>query len=1771
MKHFCVITIVCCFLFSTILAQKPPRLIRFKTGNISSEKNLLGKRISNLALKDISYKKKYYLILQFDQLPSGREKNQLSNMGVRLYDYLPGNAFLAEMADSTAFQSLKTYHATAAYGLPSKLKISSKIFQQSGHADTQQRSFIAVTFFGNIDKTTVSNELRQSGAQIIFTKIQPRHVVFVNASSDVVKKIATLPFVAYISLQSLHDVPLNYNNRAIHGLDALSATSGRNLFGKNVTVGIGDNSDPSTHIDFSGRLIQRNATTVTSHGTHTTGTMAGAGILDPRYRGMAPKATIISQYFSDILVNAPTYINDNNLVLTNNSYYSGADFCPGDGEYDALSNYADEQLDANPSLLHVFAAGNDGGLTCSPYPNPFATIKSGFQCSKNILTVGAMDNMTYGIKASSSRGPVDDGRLKPEITAGGQNITSTYPYNTYGITSGTSMASPTVTGTLALLYERYRQLHGGVNPSAALIKAVACNSADDFGNPGPDFSFGFGMLNARTAVETIENNRYFIDSISNSNTITHTISGIPTGVQQVKIMLYWPDAPAAAFSPVSLVNNLDLTVTSPDATVHHPLILDPSPSGVTNNAIEGVDNVNNIEQVVINNPPAGNFTVTVKGTNIPVGPQNYVIAYQIIYPSVTVEYPFGNETWVPGQTEYIRWSAYGGAGNTFTIEYSADNGSTWNLISNNVPDANRDYAWTVPSIATTNALIRVTRNNLGYQDVSDYDFTILGQPIATVSNPCQGYAQLVWNTIPSATQYEIMMLKGDSMQTIANTTDTSYLLSGLNRNTSYWLGVRAIYNGLPGRRSLSVNIIPAGGSCSLAAFNGDFTLDSLVLPTTGRIFTSSQLGIVSPQVEIKNLGSAASGIPFNISYQVNGGSIMTETNASAIAGGTTFKYTFSNANSYNFSAPGTYTIKAWVDYPGDPQLSNDTIVTIIKHLQNDPLVLNPSYTEGFETASVQSHNVKTSGLDSLDRCDFNNNSPNGRIRTFVNTGFARTGNRCATLDQILNTGVSSSDSLITTFNLSGYSSLDQIWLDFYYKNHGIDFKAPGNMVWIRGNDQAAWILADTLSYNSNDIGIYKASKNINVTGILAAAVPSQTVGSSFQVKFGEQGITSANSVIPDGDLDDGYSFDDITLTKSSNDMGMLGLLQPALSNFCSLSNAETISIQLKNYSTNTLTNVPVTYAINNDTVTETIPSVAPNQIINYSFSQKADLSAYQNYTLRAWVNYPTDNYRKNDSLVSVNFQTTPLISSYPYLEGFESNNGYWYAPGANDDWQWGTPAKMIINRAANGSKAWVTKLAGNYSDNQISYLYSPCFDLSSLVQPVLSFSHIFQTEDDCDCDYHWVEYSTNDSVWTKLGAVGNGTNWYDNATRQAWQLSDTIWHVSSFDIPTRASKVRFRIVMFSDPATDYEGVGIDDIHIFDKTPVYNGNNINNGFTQNLSGNSWIDFDLNGQRVASINPNGQNLGTTSVKLFIDTGAIRDTTNQYYLGRNIVIQPSNAATANVSVRFYFLDSEANNLIHATGCNACSTIHDAYQSGVTQYSSPVTQEEDSTLNNNINGNYIFLKPQQDLHIIPYDNGYYAEYQVSSFSEFWINNGGKDQNSPLAAILQSFTATKVDTKGLLQWTTLQEKNTSQFIIEKSSDSIHYTDIGIVAASGNTNSQTNYQFTDNNLWNGNNYYRLKIVYADGHFTYSPIRLISLDITGFILSIFPNPVRDILYINTSINCNQVVLFDVTGKLLISANTVGFQNTLPVRNLARGVYFITVKTDSGKKTEKIVVE
>jgi hypothetical protein len=426
-------------------------------------------------------------------------------------------------------------------------------------------------------------------------------------------------------------------------------------------------------------------------------------------------------------------------------------------------------------------------------------------------------------------------------------------------------------------------------------------------------------------------------------------------------------------------------------------------------------------------------------------------------------------------------------------------------------------------------------------------------------------------------------------------------------------------------------------------------------------------------------------------------------------------------------------------------------------------------------------------------------------------------------------------------------------------------------------------------------------------------------------------------------------------------------------------------------------------------------------------------------------------------------------------------------------------------------------------------------------------------------------------TWADLGNVGGGTNWYDNAGRKAWQLSNTKWHVSSYDIPTNANKVRFRIVMNSDPGTSFEGVGIDDINIFDKTPVYNGPDISSGLAQPVSGNNWVHFDQGGGRVVSINPNGQDLGNTNVAVYINKGGVRNDGHQYYLDRNIVIQPANPPTGKVSVRYYFLDTEADSLIHASGCPGCSTIADAYQSGVMQYSSPVTTEEDSLLSNDLSGTFHYFPPHQDLSIIPYDKGYYAEYQVSGFSEFWINNGSPGAGQPYPLALLSFTAARSDSGALLQWSTEEEMRTSRFVIQKSSDGSLFSAIDSVKAIGDSNTVDHYRYTDGHLFNGTNYYRLKLVATDGSYKYSPVRSVNDTINNLVIDLYPNPVLNgTLYISTSVNCRMIQLYDVSGRALQTMGTHGYMNTMYVGGFARGVYIVKVWTDAGEATFKIFV-
>jgi hypothetical protein len=1719
-------------------------------------------------LRIAHFQQHYYGLVQFDRLPDSALKVEMAGAGLRLFDYVGDGGYLAQLRDSFSTNELKRYAVNGLSRLPASLKISPRLRQNEEDLRSPDR-LVAISWYGDVPEEQLQQAISATGAVIKPSKIKAPRLLLVRAANQgILDRLAALPFVSSLSLQPTKPIALNYNNRAAHGADALGSPLERGLLGDGVVVGVGDDSDPSTHIDFTGRLIQRNSQAPAGHATHVSGTVGGGGILNPKYPGMAPHSTIVSNLFDDILHNTPAYVSDYDMVLTNNSYTYYPSGCMYNGEYDGLAYYTDVLSLVYPQLLHTFAVGNDGGYTCSPYPIQYATVKSGYQSGKNILTVGNLDDYNnYLLDAFSSCGPTLDGRLKPDVTAGGTAITSTFPYNTYGQDWGTSMASPTVTGTMALIEQRYRQLFGGDAP-AILLKALTCNTATDIGNPGPDFKYGFGRMNGLAAVKSMEAGQYSFGSVANGGNTTIPIT-VPAGTAQLKVMLYWADYPAAPFSANALVNNLDLTVTDPSAGVHHPLILNPDPAHVTDNAVEGVDNLNNIEQVVINNPGAGSFNVGITGTSIPEGPQSYVLVYQFVPATITVTYPYGGETLIPNSDEYVRWEANDASNNPFTLEYSTDNGSTWTVYSNAVPATARVFHWIVyPPVATTQGRVRITRNGTGISGMSPFAFTAINQPTLNVTNPCQGYAQLSWGAVTSATGYEIMQLKGDAMSVIASTTGTNFLVGSLNRDSSYWFGVRALLGSSPGRRSVSVNLLPSGGACALSALDNDYTVDSLIGLGTGRMYTSSQLGSATPiRVELKNLGTIPSASPITMSYSINGGTPVVETNPGPLAAGNAANYTFTQTA--DLSVPGSYTLQVWVDYPGDPQLGNDTLTTVVRQLTNDPLTLNYNFTEDFESAAAASYFSPTHGFAGLDRADFFASNANGRARTFVNTGLARSGNRSVTLDQVHNATVTSGDSLITTFNLANYSASDQLWLDFYYRNQGNDSVRGGNKVWIRGNDQSAWLPVFILDTLYNNIGVFQRSAPIDITGTLKNASPMQTISSSFQVKFGEEGYTSANDVVPDGSLDDGYIFDDIGFTRALNDVGIRTLISPDPLTTCSATAATVIAVKVRNYSHSTITNIPVTYSINGVTMTETIPAINGDDSLIYHFTHTADLSAYQVYNITAWIHSTGDNYLNNDTLPLVTLRTTPMITGFPYLEGFEASDGGWYAGGLNSSWQWGVPVKPTINQAANGSKGWFTSLAGNYNDNEQSYLYSPCFDLGGVANPVLSFSHIFQTEDDCDCDFHWVEYSDDGILWTRLGTVGSGTNWYDNPMYNAWQMSYTKWHVSSYLIPSHGPRVRFRIAMSSDQAVDYEGIGIDDIHVFDRVPIYTG--VADSLTQTVSGNNWINFDIGGQRIAAIHPHGQSLGATTVKVFFNnTGAVRHDTSQYYLDRNIVIQPATEPDSAVDVRYYFTDNEAVRLIKATGCAACTTIADAYQSGVLQFSGLVAAQEDSSLLNDTIGVTQFHAPHSGVSVLPNDNGYYAEFPVNGFSEFWLNAIAPADTATIPGMSLSFTAENANGNALLQWTTNEAYGLSRFVIEKSDDSVHFMALDSVVAAINGGGVHSYSYTDLHLDTGVNYYRLRLVEQNGSMGYSPVRSVQGPIGG--VSIWPNPVHHaLIHINTTTNTRRVRLIDVSGKVILSRELRGTLNTLHIGEVTTGIYFLWVETDSGTTVQKILIK
>jgi hypothetical protein len=768
--------------------------INLKTGNwlnTSPEKNPNNNPID---FADCIFDGQYFLWLQFNDLPTEAKKQEILSTGVVLYDYLPKNTYVASFPINYNFSLLNNYNVYAVSKPSAAHKIDGQLYnpsQISWALLTNGNLKINVSYLPFVSPSQFASSLTSMGFTFNVIGTESTDIIILEASIENVKKIATHPLVQFIEPCThpavLEDIQAVSDHRTTFVQTSDNWINGKKLDGSGVNIAIGDDGFIGPHIDFQGRLINNatNMAAANTHSDHCSGIICGAGNFNPQVRGQAPGATLTTydsyapyNLFPSIYTNNKIRIVSHSLGQTCNS------------GYDANARTSDQLIRLYPNLMYVHSAGNSGNTNCGGL-NSWRNITGGFKAGKNVLTVANLTKADVA-DATSSRGPLPDGRIKPDISAVGSSVNSTQPDNTFAIFSGTSMACPAVAGNVAVLYQAYKNKNSGVEPEGSLIKAIAINTADDLGNPGPDFIYGWGRINVRKAVKCIENVSYFSDNITNGVTKTHTIS-IPTNVSKAKIMLYWGDREASSGAAKSLVNNLDAKLTDVNAVEYLPWVLDigttPDETSVSNPAVNGVDSVNNVEQIQLDNPNAGDYTLKVVGKTVPFAQKYYVVMEYSYIDEIVVTYPNGGESFSVNESQRIRWDA-NTTMNTFKVEYSINDGSTWNSINAAVAAERRYLDWTVPSTATSkSAKIRVTQG--AASDVSDTSFIILRVPGGiTFSDICAGTTKISWNAVTGATGYDVCRLGSKYMDVVATTSALNVILNDVGDSLN-WFAVRA--------------------------------------------------------------------------------------------------------------------------------------------------------------------------------------------------------------------------------------------------------------------------------------------------------------------------------------------------------------------------------------------------------------------------------------------------------------------------------------------------------------------------------------------------------------------------------------------------------------------------------------------------------------------------------------------------------------------------------------------------------------------------------------------------------------------------------------------------------------------------------------------------------------------------------------------------------------------------------------------------------------------
>lgn len=462
--------------------------------------------------------------------------------------------------------------------------------------------------------------------------------------------------------------------------------------GAGVVIGMWDGgAGRATHQEFDGgRMLIQDGSAPINHATHVGGTLAAGGAV-ARAKGMAFEAVVHSYDWNDDkaemasrAATAPGQIDA--LYLSNHSYGiitgwyrtggtnpayiwygSGTNqdaLDPRFGQYNTFSRDSDAIAYDAPYYLIFRSAGNDRvdnpnvGQTVQLSPSTTATVtydpalhppgdnvyRGGYDTlgfdsvAKNVLTVGSVaDAVTSGLRdvskatmsGFSSWGPTDDGRIKPDLVANGEELYSSLNGGnaSYGNFSGTSMSAPNATGTAALLVEAFSRLFPGEAMRASTLKGLLIHTADDLGTPGPNYQFGWGLINGKAALDFLEDYQAhpekgrMVEATLSSAVVSLSYDFVWDGVTPIRATLSWTDPAGAATTSSDLRsprlrNNLDLRIVGPDNQSVYPYVMPFvgtwTVESMSEPATTGVNNTDNVEQVYIAAPPeSGVYRVVV--------------------------------------------------------------------------------------------------------------------------------------------------------------------------------------------------------------------------------------------------------------------------------------------------------------------------------------------------------------------------------------------------------------------------------------------------------------------------------------------------------------------------------------------------------------------------------------------------------------------------------------------------------------------------------------------------------------------------------------------------------------------------------------------------------------------------------------------------------------------------------------------------------------------------------------------------------------------------------------------------------------------------------------------------------------------------------------------------------------------------------------------------------------------------------------------------------